>query len=108
MTTRKGKVFFRDFLAGHIYEDENGYVFLYDSNYLKDLNMPAISFTLPKQTAAFSSKVLFPFFDGLIPEGWLLGITHAVWKLEHKDRFGILLAVCNDCIGAVSILGEEK
>jgi serine/threonine-protein kinase HipA len=103
MTTRRGRVFFRDILAGLVYEDENGYVFQYDAKYFEDSKLPAISFTLPKQKAAFHSKVLFPFFDGLIPEGWLLGITHSIWKLDRKDRFGILLSVCKDCIGAVSI-----
>lgn len=108
MTSRRGKVFFREVLAGHVFEDENGYVFQYDGTYIEDSNLPAISFTLPKQKEAFHSKVLFPFFDGLIPEGWLLGITYTVWKVDRKDRFGILLSVCKDCIGAVSIQGEGK
>ncbi len=106
--TRKGRVFYRDVFAGLVYEDENGYVFSYDSEYLKDTRMPAVSFTLPRQKDAFHSKVLFPFFDGLIPEGWLLGITHNIWKVDRKDRFGILLAVCHDCIGAVSVHGEVQ
>jgi serine/threonine-protein kinase HipA len=108
MTSRRGKVYFRDILAGFIFEDENGYAFQYDPEYLDDSKLPAISFTLPKQKETFHSKVLFPFFDGLIPEGWLLGITHTVWKVDRKDRFGILLAVCKDCIGAVSVQGQEK
>ncbi len=105
---RRGKVYFREVFAGFLFEDENGYVFQYDSRYLENTNLPSISFTLPKQKESYHSKVLFPFFDGLIPEGWLLGITHSVWKVERKDRFGVLLAVCKDCIGAVSVVGDEK
>jgi len=105
---RTGKVFYRDSFAGLVYEDENGYVFVYDEKYLKDPMLPAVSFTLPKQKETFHAKVLFPFFDGLIPEGWLLGLTHNIWKVDRKDRFGILLSVCTDCIGAVSVRGEEK
>jgi serine/threonine-protein kinase HipA len=55
----------------------------------------------------YSSKVLFPFFDGLIPEGWLLRVTQETWKLDYRDRFGVLLAACGDCIGDVSIQREE-
>ena len=53
--------------------------------------------------ATYSSKVLFPFFDGLIPEGWLLDIAEKNWKLNARDRMGLLLACCKDCIGAVSV-----
>ncbi|MBP9885676.1 MAG: HipA N-terminal domain-containing protein [Leptospiraceae bacterium] len=106
--SRKGNVYYREIFAGLIFEDEDGYVFQYDSKYLANENNPQISFTIPKQKEPFHSKVLFPFFDGLIPEGWLLTITQNVWKIEKKDRFGILLSVCRDCIGAVSVIGEMK
>ena len=53
---------------------------------------------------------LFPFFDGLIPEGWLLDIAEKNWKLNPRDRMGLLLACCKDCIGAVSVypINEEE
>ena len=38
-----------------------------------------------------------------IPEGWLLDIAEETWKLDPRDRFGLLLACCRDCIGAVSV-----
>jgi serine/threonine-protein kinase HipA len=47
----------------------------------------------------------------LIPEGWLLTIAEKNWKLNPRDRMGLLLACCEDCIGAVSvhpIIEEEK
>ena len=49
-------------------------------------------------------KVLFPFFDGLIPEGWLLDIAEKSWKINRRDRMSLLLACCKDCIGAVSVI----
>ena len=51
----------------------------------------------------YTSKTLFPFFDGLIPEGWLLGIVSRNWKIDIKDRFGLLLVACRDAIGNVSV-----
>jgi serine/threonine-protein kinase HipA len=64
--------------------------------------------TLPLQQKAFHNSILFPFFDGLIPEGWLLDIAESNWKLNPRDRMGLLLACCKDCIGAVSVYPIEN
>jgi len=89
--------------AGWLSQDENGYHFVYDQMYLNSLNPLAISKTMPLNQVSYTSKVLFPFFDGLIPEGWLLDIAEKNWKLNPRDRMGLLLACCKDCIGAVSV-----
>lgn len=93
----------RDTLAGWLSQDENGYHFWYDIEYLNNKDAEAISLTLPLQINTFTSKVLFPFFDGLIPEGWLLAIAERNWKLNPRDRLGLLLVCCKDCIGAISV-----
>lgn len=90
-------------LAGWLTQDEHGYHFVYDKQYTTSPAARPVSLTLPLQEAAFTSKVLFPFFDGLIPEGWLLDIAEKNWKLNPRDRMGLLLACCRDCIGAVSV-----
>ncbi|MFN8349083.1 MAG: HipA N-terminal domain-containing protein [Spirosomataceae bacterium] len=100
--SRAGRVYYQEYLAGIIREDEDGYVFIYDASYLKKMH-PPVSLTLPLQEAAYQSKTLFPFFDGLIPEGWLLDIAIQNWKLNPRDRMGLLLTVCRDCLGAVSV-----
>ena len=100
--SRSGQVFYQDNLAGIITENEDGYFFQYDERYLELPNAQA-SFIMPLQKQVFSSNTLFPFFDGLIPEGWLLAIAANNWKINLRDRMGLLLAVCGDCIGAVSI-----
>ena len=84
-------------------EDENGYTFQYDSNYLQSDDAQAISLTLPLTDKPYVEKILFPFFDGLIPEGWLLDIAEKSWKLNRLDRMSLLLACCKDCIGSVSV-----
>lgn len=48
------------------------------------------------------------FFDGLIPEGWLLEIAERTWKLDPRDRMGLLLSCCRDCIGAVGVVPLEE
>jgi serine/threonine-protein kinase HipA len=101
---KQAEVYFEKQLAGILTENENGFAFLYDSDYLANKDAEAISLTLPLQKEAFQDKVLFPFFDGLIPEGWLLDIAEQSWKINHRDRMSLLLACCKDCIGAVSII----
>ncbi len=89
-------------LAGWLTQNEDGYHFVYDEAYESKPNARPISLTLPFRKAPFSSKVLFPFFDGLIPEGWLLEIAEKNWKLNQRDRMGLMVC-CKDCIGAVSV-----
>lgn len=94
--------------AGTLTEDENGYHFVYEDEYLIRENSEPVSLTLPLTTKTFKSNVLFPFFDGLIPEGWLLEIAEKNWKLNARDRMSILLATCRNCIGAVSVEPIEQ
>jgi len=100
---RKAKVYMHDDLAGLLTESEDGYTFIYDLNYLSRSSAKPVSLTLPLQDKPYVSKTMIPFFDGLIPEGWLLDIAEKNWKLNARDRMGLLLACCRDCIGAVSI-----
>jgi len=104
---RQGKVFVRNRYAGLIQETDSGYFFQYDPDYLHSADAYAVSLTLPVQEEPFQSHTLFPFFDGLIPEGWLLGVVSRNWKIDPRDRFGLLMVACKDCIGAVSVQGVE-
>lgn len=67
-----------------------------------------LSFTLPLRQEPFPSRFLHPFFDGLIPESWLLDIAEETWKLNPRDRMGLLLACCRDCIGAASVREAKR
>ncbi len=100
---RQAKIYNYNLVAGILTEDEYGYTFQYDSNYLQSDDAQAISLTLPLTDKPYVEKILFPFFDGLIPEGWLLDIAEKSWKLNRLDRMSLLLACCKDCIGSVSV-----
>lgn len=100
---RKAEIKMHHQTAGWLWQDENGYHFQYDASYLASPSTLAVSLTLPLNSNTYTSKVLFPFFDGLIPEGWLLDIAERNWKLNPRDRMGLLLLCCKDCIGAVSV-----
>ena len=101
---KQATVFLNNLLAGILTEDDSGYEFLYNSDYLKSDGAVAVSLTMPLTDKPYHSNVLFPFFDGLIPEGWLLDIAAQSWKISARDRVSLLLAYCKDCIGNVSIV----
>lgn len=105
---RKGKVFYNGLFAGTVTEKENEYTFEYLHEFLKTKAARPISLTLPLREEPYSSKVLFPFFDGLIPEGWILDIVEKNWKLNPRDRMELLLTFCQDTIGAISVERIEE
>ena len=104
---RQGEIWVNNQKAGMLIENDEGYLFQYEKAYLSFENATPVSLTLPLQEVPFKSKNLFPFFDGLIPEGWLLDIVQENWKLNPRDRMGLLLATCRDCIGNVSVKENE-
>ena len=104
---RTGQVYMKEMHCGTISETDEGYKFAYTDAYLQKPNAEPISNTMALSHKIFVSKTLFPFFDGLIPEGWLLDIAHTKWNLKYTDRMGLLLACCKSCIGAVSITNEK-
>ena len=100
---RAGIVFVQNKRAGLIAETDTGYEFCYESKYLEKEDSLPVSLTLPLSREKYESNILFPFFDGLIPEGWLLNVVERNWKIDGRDRFGLLLVTCADCIGDVRI-----
>jgi serine/threonine-protein kinase HipA len=105
--SKRGIVFYKERQAGIIAETDEGYEFAYAAEYLEMESAKPISLTLPLSNEKYTSRVLFPFFDGLIPEGWLLDIAAEHWKVKSNDRFELLLLTCRDTIGAVTITPEE-
>ena len=102
---RKGKVYYKDHFSGIIMEtDEGDFIFQYDKQYVKEHPTEFITFTMPVTEKAYNDNRLFPFFEGLIPEGWLLDIASKNWKINRNDSMGLLLACCENCIGAVSVV----
>lgn len=101
---RQGIVKYNNIQAGLLSEDDNGeYVFVYDEHYAQAYPDQFVTFQMPVTKRPYRSKRLFPFFDGLIPEGWLLNIAAQSWKINKNDRMGLLLACCQNAIGAVSV-----
>ena len=100
---RTALVYVRNVFAGTLAETDFGYSFSYDNNYLKSDQATTVSLTLPLSDEPYNSRTLFPFFDGLIPEGWLLNVVEDNWKVNPNDRMSLLLLLGEDSIGAVSV-----
>jgi serine/threonine-protein kinase HipA len=83
--------------------DSGEYEFTYSEMHVKNHPDLFVSFNTTVRKQPYLSKRLFPFFDGLIPEGWLLNIASESWKINKVDRMGLLLACCQNTIGAVSV-----
>ena len=105
---RQAKIFRKGILAGTLIEDGGEYRFCYDVTYREQKNAQPISLTLPLQEEAYVSPVLFPFFDGLIPEGWLLDVALRNTDISILDRMSLLLLCCKECIGSVSVVAEQN
>lgn len=105
---KKAVIYVSDQKAGILIEDENGFTFTYSSAYLTTNNPQPISMTMPISPTPYASPVLFPFFDGLIPEGWLLDVAEQNWKIKTRDRMSLLLACCKDCIGNISVIAQKE
>ena len=101
---RLGRVYFKDIYAGEIEQSEGEYRFTYSKDYLARGDAQPVSLILPLREEPYREKTMIPYFDGLIPEGWLLTLAEKNWKIDGKDRMSLLLATCQDCIGAVKVV----
>jgi HipA-like protein len=89
--------------VGTIEEDTGQIVFTYSQQWLAQPDAAPVSLTLPLRPEPYVSQGLHPFFENLLPEGWLLDVTTKKLKISKDDPFGLLLATCRDCVGAVEI-----
>ena len=101
---KRAEVYYKNSLAGILAETDAGYEFCHIKDYLESKNAEPVSLSLPLTDKPYHSNVLFPFFDGLIPEGWLLDVALRNTDISYLDRMSLLLLCCKDCIGAVSVV----
>lgn len=89
--------------VGIIDETDGTTRFTYSPEWLARKDAIPISLTLPLRAEPYVSRGLHPFFENLLPEGWLLEVSSKTLKISKDDPFGLLLATCGDCVGAVEI-----
>ncbi len=100
---KQAGIYVNDVFCGILTEDEEGYHFSYEKGYLAKKGAAPISPTMPLTEQQYDNEMMFPVFDRLIPEGWLLDIASTSWKIDPRDRMSLLMACCKDCIGNISV-----
>jgi serine/threonine-protein kinase HipA len=103
---RIADVYFQSRKAGVLEETPTGYRFTYEPSYVQ--GGPPIAYQLPLRGAPFDAAELFPFFDGLVSEGWLLRLQSTQQHIDEKDRFGLLLKNGRDLVGAVVVVSHGE
>jgi serine/threonine-protein kinase HipA len=97
---RIADVFFKNIPAGQLIEKVGD---RYSFKYINDYAGPPISQSMPVRSEIYEFDNFPPFFDGLLPEGFQLEALLRRKKLDRNDRFGQLLQVGADTVGAVTI-----
>ncbi|MCX6108801.1 MAG: HipA N-terminal domain-containing protein [Proteobacteria bacterium] len=90
--------------AGVLWRDQAGFGFQYLPQYLAGRDAVPVAYTLPLRQDAFLAKSLFPFFQGLVAEGWLQTQQSTSQKIDELDYFTLLIRNGVDLIGAVSVI----
>ena len=108
MTARKAQVRLDGEPVGTLVESGRQVAFQYNSQWITREGAVPVSLTIPLRSEPYVSEGLHPFFENLLPEGWLLEIATTKLKIAKDDAFGLLLATCADCIGAVEIISAEE
>ena len=87
---------------------ESAYEFQYDADYLSEPGAHPISYSLPLKAEPYRSERLFPFFEGLIAEGWLRHQQSMIQKIDELDYFSLLIKNGQDLIGATSVIAAPE
>ena len=104
MKKQRAKIFNNGILAGYLSKVDGEYFFIYDREYFQNTTLPPISLTLPKSKTEYKSKILFPFFFGLLAEGENKKIQCRTLKIDEKDHFNRLMKTANsETIGAITV-----
>jgi serine/threonine-protein kinase HipA len=108
MNNRVANITMSGKLVGRLEEVDGGTTrFTYLPDWLTRNDALPISLTLPLRSEPFESRGLHPFFENLLPEGWLLEVSSKKLKISKDDAFGLLLALGADCVGAINIEAVE-
>lgn len=103
---KKANVFVDGNLAGHLFEIEKNK--RYEFVYLEEYRGPPISLTMPISQRLYQFDRFPPFFDGFLPEGFMLDALLRKAKLDKNDRFEQLMRVGGELVGNITVERNES
>jgi serine/threonine-protein kinase HipA len=100
----KALVFNNNIEAATLERTKDGFIFTYLDDYFKDSARPAVSLSFPKNQKQYHSKYLFPFFSGLLAEGYNKEVQCRTLKIDENDEFTRLVKTARtETIGAITV-----
>lgn len=99
----RARIYVDEKLAGYLEKLDSGYRFTYLSNYKGS----SVSLTMPATSSQYDYDSFPPFFDGLLPEGFMLESLLKRAKLDRNDFLRQLITVGGDLVGNVTV-EEDK
>jgi serine/threonine-protein kinase HipA len=101
---RQAMIYVQDHFAGVLEElsDEK-----FRFSYVEGYHGAPVSLTMPVKNSVYEFNGFPSFFEGLLPEGFMLEALLRKFKLDKNDYFGQLIQVGNDLVGAVTVKGNE-
>ncbi|HLB52322.1 MAG TPA: HipA N-terminal domain-containing protein [Chlamydiales bacterium] len=103
---KKAKVFVDNILAGYLIEWKKNQH--YEFCYLEKYSGPSISLTMPISKSVHSFDQFPPFFDGFLPEGFMLDALLRKAKIDKNDRFEQLVRVGQELVGNITIEKDDE
>lgn len=100
-------VYFKNKLAGFLNYESGQLSFRYNEDYLKSLDNPPLSASLPLNENIYDDRVTSPFFDGLLPEDTARVQIARILKTDNRNTFALLKNIGADCAGAISVLPQN-
>ncbi|MBU0559281.1 MAG: HipA N-terminal domain-containing protein [Bacteroidetes bacterium] len=98
---RRALVFNHGIPAGNLIEIQQNSKYLFE--YFTEYNGDSISLTMPKAELKFEYDLFPPFFEGLLPEGFMLDGILSSAKIDKNDLFSLLVFVGSDLVGSVTV-----
>ncbi|MBS0626530.1 MAG: HipA N-terminal domain-containing protein [Verrucomicrobia bacterium] len=103
---KRAKIYVDGTLAGYLIELEKNRS--YEFVYLDKYHGPAISLTMPLKERVYRFDEFPPFFDGFLPEGFMLDALLRKAKLDKNDRFEQLLLVGQELVGNITVEKDDE
>jgi serine/threonine-protein kinase HipA len=106
MKMKKAKIFSDGSLVGYLIEQKKNHQ--YEFVYLEGYCGPPVSLTMPVTERVYSFDRFPPFFDGLLPEGFMLDALLQKTKLDKDDHFEQLLRVGGELVGNITVERDNE
>lgn len=103
---KRAKVFADGILAGYLIEWEKNH--RYEFAYLESYCGPSISLTMPLTQKVYFFDRFPPFFDGVLPEGFMLDALLKKAKINRDDRFEQLVRVGKELVGNITVERDDE